>query len=726
MQAQPHTPAAIFGHHIRYLVPLFQRPYVWNQEDQWEPLWSDVRVVAERLHEADLAHSQVQVPPHFLGAIVLDQPQVQTGFIAVRHIVDGQQRLTTLQLLLDAAQWVAERHGAPMDANALRVLVLNEPAIAQHPDEVYKVWPTNRDQHAFRAAMDNRTIMPPSLAAAAVAQAHAFFVDAIEKWAEVSGDPDKAATKLHALTMTLRDYLKVVVIDLEPGDNAQVIFETLNHRGVALLAADLIKNLVFQVAQNQGVDVPELYQRYWQRLDSDYWRQRIARGRQYVPRIDIFVNYWLVMKLRREVPADRIFVEFRDHLLRERPVTEDLLREFTSDADVYASLSRLPTESVPGRFYYRVVTAMDSAAVTPILLWLLRWPENALTVQQRDKTLATLESWLVRRALCRLTGKDLNRVVLDLLRELIQAGPERAGDVTEAFFTKQRADSRFWPSNSQVREALADAPIFRLLLRSRLRMLLEAAEDRRRTGKSEHARCPRNLTVEHIMPRAWREHWLAGVSSEADAVRRDTAVHRLGNLTLVNQKLNPSLSNRPWTAAEAQARGVGDTGKRDELLRHSTLKINADLVTKHPEIWDEAVIDTRTSVLTDLILDIWPRPDVNVPVVPLSNAERDRTPAEDADTAAGRVTKYRPLIDWLQAQSADELPVTFSDLEDVLGRPLPASARQHPPYWYSNANSLGKAIADGGFKATGVDLTGELTVLVRRQPGRSDAGNGDT
>jgi hypothetical protein len=225
MQARTLTPTAIFGHHVRYVVPLFQRPYVWNEEDQWAPLWTDVRAVAEQLLEAPTGYGVPPVAPHFLGAIVLDQALTPAGYIAVRHVIDGQQRLTTLQLMLDAAQWAAEHHGAPMDAQALRVLDLNEPAMAQQPQEVFKVWPTDRDQEAFKAAMDNNLVVPPDLTSAAVAKAHDFFIRAIETWAEVTGDPDKAATKIRALTQVLRDYLKVVVIDLEPSDNAQVIFE---------------------------------------------------------------------------------------------------------------------------------------------------------------------------------------------------------------------------------------------------------------------------------------------------------------------------------------------------------------------------------------------------------------------------------------------------------------------------------------------------------------------
>ena len=156
MQAFTYTSAVIFGSHIRYVVPLFQRPYVWTKTEQWAPLWEDVRNLAERVLETPAGYGAPPVPPHFLGAIVLDQQPNPGDFIAVRHIVDGQQRLTTLQLLLDAAQEVTERNGAPLDAETLKVLVLNQPQVTQHPDEMYKVWPTDRDQDAFRAANGRR------------------------------------------------------------------------------------------------------------------------------------------------------------------------------------------------------------------------------------------------------------------------------------------------------------------------------------------------------------------------------------------------------------------------------------------------------------------------------------------------------------------------------------------------------------------------------------------
>ena len=98
METQVRTPSAIFGQPQRFLVLLFQRPYVWNQEQQWDPLWRDVERVADRL----LKNPRVRHEPHFLGAVVLQQVQSRTGEIPERMIIDGQQRLTTLQVLFNA------------------------------------------------------------------------------------------------------------------------------------------------------------------------------------------------------------------------------------------------------------------------------------------------------------------------------------------------------------------------------------------------------------------------------------------------------------------------------------------------------------------------------------------------------------------------------------------------------------------------------------------------
>src|SRR5699024_8519530 len=148
----------------------------------------------------------------------------------------------------------------------------------------------------------------------------------------------------------------------------------------------------------------------------------------------------------------------------------------------------------------------------PLLLWLLRQDPAVLPEAQRHKALGAVESWLVRRALCRLSAKDVNGMVLDVLKALNEAGPATAGDTLAAYLNKETAQSRFWPTDSQVSDALAIAPLYKNLTRPRMRMLLEAVEDAKRgpLGEGqlgEGQLCPRGLSVEHVMPQGWSENW---------------------------------------------------------------------------------------------------------------------------------------------------------------------------------------------------------------------------
>lgn len=721
MKAFTYAPSEIFGHHIRYVIPLFQRPYVWNKELQWAPLWADVAGVADAVLAASpAAFGAPPVAPHFLGAIVVEASAFPTGYIAVKHVVDGQQRLTTLQLLTDAAQQVVLAQGDPRDAAGLRKLIHNDVDVAQDPSEVYKVWPTDRDQAAFRAAMDDGAVLDAEQAGTPIGKAHTFFVEQATSWAHLQG-PDHVTNRLRALSQTLHSHLKLVVIDLEPEDNAQVIFETLNHRGVELLAADLIKNLIFQVADRQRRDLAALYHNDWKALDSPYWRAKVSQGRLFRPRIDVFLQHWLTMRLREAVPVDRIFTVFRDGVVKAtRPDAVELVRELAADAAVYASFETLHPASVEGRFYYRVIRAMDSGVVSPFLLWVLRHGEQ-IPAEQRERALGAVESWLVRRALVRATSKQVNLTVLDLLQSVTtdDVSPVEVGTLTEAFFAGQSSDSRYWPDDQAVARSLATEPLYTAQARARVRMILEALEDERRSSYGEGQLCPRNLTVEHVLPQGWREYWGSDIEGDVAAqIQRDRALHTLGNLTLVSGRLNPALSNRPWTDHEAVGRGLA-AGKRTWLLDHSELKLNADLVA-HEAGWTEADIAARAQRLAHVIARIWPRPaDAATPAgqmpAEVDPAANEPTASEEDDVStSGHSGKYRALWAWLGDQVADEIPVTFAQVEEVLGMDLPPSVRNHLPHWYGyEGSALGRAIRDAGWKASGVNLTAERLTFVR-------------
>jgi hypothetical protein len=260
METQVRTPQMVFMQPQRLVVPLFQRPYVWNEENQWEPLWNDIVRVAERVlnRPSDKHH------PHFLGAVVLQQVQKQTGQMQERTITDGQQRLTTLQLLLDALG--AELQSIQALAPALRIepLVTNAQPFCSKPEDRFKVWPTNRDRPAFNAVMG---ASPPinydnvGHPRERMVEAHRFFSEQAREWLSANG-PEAAQTRAAAIETVVRELLQMVVIDLSVDENAQEIFETLNARGAQLTAADLIKNFIFQRLLETNANVEAAYQNY--------------------------------------------------------------------------------------------------------------------------------------------------------------------------------------------------------------------------------------------------------------------------------------------------------------------------------------------------------------------------------------------------------------------------------------------------------------------------------
>ncbi len=252
METQVRTPQMVFMQPQRLVVPLFQRPYVWNEENQWEPLWNDITRTADRV--LDRPHDKHT--PHFLGAVVLQQTQQKTGQMQERTIIDGQQRLTTLQILLDALH--AELLFVQAAAPAMRIepLITNALPFCSKPEDRFKVWPTNRDRLAFNTVMGAE---PPinydtlGHKGERMVEAHRYFSERAREWLSLEGT-DESATRAATIETVVRELLQMVVIDLTVDENAQEIFETLNARGAQLTAADLIKNFIFQKLLEDGAN----------------------------------------------------------------------------------------------------------------------------------------------------------------------------------------------------------------------------------------------------------------------------------------------------------------------------------------------------------------------------------------------------------------------------------------------------------------------------------------
>lgn len=237
MDAAALNPRALFDGNVCYEIPPFQRPYVWNEEDQWQPLWDDVARVADTLLCSPGAAEQDESVNHFLGAVVLKLRDSPAGEVARRSVIDGQQRLTTLQLMLDAAQLVLDEHGDEDDAESIQELVFNAARRFRNTPSRFKLWPSRADRHAFECVMDNDLDLTPAASASRIWQAHSFFPSAIRDWADVTGDPDKAKRRLAILSQVLQQRLQIVAINLSASDDDQLIFETLNDRGTPLTSS---------------------------------------------------------------------------------------------------------------------------------------------------------------------------------------------------------------------------------------------------------------------------------------------------------------------------------------------------------------------------------------------------------------------------------------------------------------------------------------------------------
>lgn len=607
----------IFGKDVRYTVPLFQRPYVWNRDDNWSALWEDIRRAVERAERA--ARTGDTVAPHFLGAVVFDQTPYPSSNLETRQVIDGQQRLTTLQLFLFAARLSATSLAHERSVRLLRKFLENDQDLFdrdKNPDHLYKVWPTNADRDEFRAVMAGQP------GRGRLAEAVAYFRQEIDTWVAEVPQPGE---RLDALVQTMREHLRLVVIDLEKHDDAQVVFETLNSRGTPLEHADLIKNLLFRTAEHAGADVDRLYATYWAPFDQDEWRSEQTTGRITRSRLDVFLTYWLTMRSRREFTTSALFKEFERWLFESSAPTEEVFGELARYAELYDGIDQHPLDGVEGRFLYRM-KVMQTSTPMPLLLFLYGLSEDVLPPDRRRRVIRALDSYLVRRAILNLSNRDYNHVFRELVGVAAQQ-PECADEAVIKALSALQGHHRQWPTDAEFRAALEQDPLYSRLYRHRVRILLEGLEDELRTDHTEQLTAPvgehagAKLTIEHVMPQSWRDNWPAREDDPLEGADRDELVHTLGNLTLVTARLNPALGNMAWR------------DKRQWLGEHSLLRLtHGTLLNPPPTVavddwgggWDEDRIRARGVYLASLALRIWPSGDdlLGMPVGSASDGER--------------------------------------------------------------------------------------------------------
>jgi hypothetical protein len=660
MKAGPIEIGRLLQNRQRFCVPIYQRHYVWNKQKQWEPFWNDIRTKAiECLAGRERRFS------HFMGAVVLEtRGGFSAGKVPAFQVVDGQQRLTTFQIFLAAARDYAIQAGFESSAEKIKDYLLNDkPHLMEDQEvEMFKVWPTQYDRPMFidivtlgRKAL--RQKYPKYFYATRdkiyeykwipnLIGAYGYFFDRIkhsvetddldDEFAEPPGD-DLADTatlssavlsdaksreiKLDGIWQALVEEFKVVEITLEEGDDAQVIFETLNERGEPLLAADLVRNNIFHRADAAGEKAEKLFATHWKPFEDPFWSAEEKQGRYKKPRVEFFLANFIAGKIAGEVNLSKLFSEYKAFLKPAKGSKEpryktvaDEIKELARVGAIYRELVERSSGTELAQFSRRL-QPWDVTTVFPLVMRI--WATEAMSDVEKASCLRMLLSFIVRRAVCGLTTKNYNKFFLMVVDHLDKTGWSAA--VLAAFLLNQKQESGRIPRDEELEQKWSSSPAYRELQPARARAVLEEIELRKRTAFHETDTLAANLSVEHVMPSRWVDHWplmdgYKPTTAEFDAVaysnfedaksvggrivRRNRLKDSFGNLTLLTKPLNSSVSNGPYA------------GKKAALEKHSLLVLNREL-TKCEE-WNEDVITRRGEQLLAVAKEIWPLPTIPV------------------------------------------------------------------------------------------------------------------
>jgi len=554
MQASETTIRKLIEGSKQYVVPLFQRPYSWNEKN-WSTLWEDV---VELVDDPDAR-------PHFFGSTVTAPARSVPQGVGKWLLIDGQQRLTTTQLLLAALRDVATQSGEHKLAEKIEGQSLLTPY--EEGDEQLKVLPTQGDREAFRAIIHRED--PPK--SSRLTDCHTYFVSRLEKQKRTSGTSGDL-TYLERLYSAVVDRLTLVGITCDEQDNPHLIFESLNAKGAKLTAADLIRNfLLMRIHVNEQQNV---FDRCWRPIQD-------ALGDQ----LTEFVRHYL-MKEGKIIKSSDIYFELKDRLRLANDTSEQTKRflddlhrhgmhyarfvnpdKYEPNSEISAALNRL-----------RVI---EATVAYPLLLRVFdAVDQGALTRDQQLAVLNILESFLIRRSVC---GYPSNQ-----LRKLLPPIFDLVGGPSESFIAalREHLGGRRCPDDETFTNALMKEPLYATSKRNtRLRLMLERLE------KSFEHREPADLSqaqIEHIMPQALTPEWAEELGDNARE-HHVRLLHTLGNLTLTSY--NSELSNKPFAQ------------KRD-LLRQSHFELNRYF--DQVERWTPAAIHERAKLLAERALKIWP------------------------------------------------------------------------------------------------------------------------
>lgn len=627
MEAYARSLDIVLKERQQWVVPVYQRHYSWKSDDEEQipNLWEDLR-------DQTLMVLDGRKPfPHYFGAIIYSQPAKQPfGAVTQRHLVDGQQRITTFQLVLAALRESARDMKIEL-GDVINAYLFNDisKSMTDPERERFKLWPSNYDRSLYKNIVSstpnelrkkegnyfykNGSLIKGS--APKLLRAFLYMHENIINFVHErqKNEEDTAEHVFESLLDAFLTAFQIVIIQLDENDDAQEIFASLNGKAEPLAPFDLIRNDVFHRARKRDEDSEVLFDEKWKPFETSFWSEMVKQGRFKKARADHFVGHTVVAQTAREVNLGKIATEYQNYA-RERGYDSvsselDVLLEYGA---AYRALEQKPEGAITNRIA-NVLNIWDLSTFHPLILWITT---QKIPTEVKNSLYMLVESYIVRRELCGLTPKNFNKVVIGIIREA--KDKENIIEAVSSHIASLTGDASKMPNNADVAAACEQFDAYTKISSQKLRYIFKCIEESIRTKFDEVTITTSNLSVEHVLPRSWAENWPLKNGSyvefesvwEANSAavelddeiktqmqERQRAVNTLGNLTLITGSLNPSLSNAAWESIDKKP------GKQ-ERLGESLLALNREIAKI--QIWDEDAIKKRAALLANRINTIWP------------------------------------------------------------------------------------------------------------------------
>ncbi len=411
-----------------------------------------------------------------------------------------------------------------------------------------------------------------------------------------SSNEETRVTRLNALSAALLESFQVIVITLNEHDDAQVIFETLNAGGEPLAAMDLVRNDVFHRAVRAGENVELLMENRWRTFEEPFWKELGTRGRIRKPRIDFFLSDTLTAETGREILLTELYARYKSFIVERKFTSVDSeLETLLRHAPTYRNLVQ-PTGTGALSDAARELAVFDVTTAYPLIFVV---QASDAPDEEKAALYQLIVSYVVRRMLCGLTAKNYNKVFLRIADDLRVNGVSLEHGA--AAFLALDGDTVRFPNDDEFRSAIYSRRQYGNIQQHRLQHILARLEKEARDKFDEDTHLPTDLTIEHVLPDSWWEHWLLpdGTKSAQDLIagmsesqlkliaERQALKHTLGNLTLLTDARNPSLGNLGFSL-------------KQEQLKKSLLKLNHEIADM-PD-WSEENIRKRAIRLSDLAI----------------------------------------------------------------------------------------------------------------------------